>query len=305
MHAQWTTAYTITYNLDGGIQNATNPASYGAHNLPLTLGNPTRSNYTFDGWYENSELTGDKVIAIPVGSAKNLTLYAKWLPTGEANSFKSNYNTILSRTEASITTSDEPAVTSALSAYNNLSQAAQDLLSEEKETLDSFKAKIDGIKAEQAATTFKNNHTTILNKTLANITSDDKNRVTSALSAYSGLSPEAQALLGAEKTKLDSFKAKIDSLGTGSVTLVYPTDKAYNLLSGTITISKSGTPSAHTFTVSGDFDSYRWLVDGSPRGSGKSFTLNAGDYAVGDHQISLEVTLDGGVYSDDHTFKVQ
>jgi hypothetical protein len=46
-------------------------------------------------------------------------------------------------------------------------------------------------------------------------------------------------------------------------------------------------------------------VDGKIKGTGKTFTLYADDYAAGRHQLSLEVTLNGVVYSKSGSFTVQ
>jgi hypothetical protein len=46
-------------------------------------------------------------------------------------------------------------------------------------------------------------------------------------------------------------------------------------------------------------------VDGKIKGTGNTFTLDAGGYIVGVHQLSLEVTLDGVIYSKPGSFTVQ
>ena len=39
---------------------------------------PTKTGYTFAGWYENQEFSGDPVTDVPTDSTKNLNFYAKW-----------------------------------------------------------------------------------------------------------------------------------------------------------------------------------------------------------------------------------
>ena len=68
--------YNITYNLNGGKNNTANPASY-TTGTEITLKNPTRSGYTFMGWYSDAKLT-KKVTKIPANSTGDKTLYAKW-----------------------------------------------------------------------------------------------------------------------------------------------------------------------------------------------------------------------------------
>lgn len=64
--------YTISYHLNGGTNNKSNPTSY--YGKKITLKNPTRSGYTFVGWYSNSTYK-TKVTSFSSG---NKTLYAKW-----------------------------------------------------------------------------------------------------------------------------------------------------------------------------------------------------------------------------------
>lgn len=42
--------YNITYNLDGGVNNVDNPATYSCAEPTITLKNPIKANYSFDNW---------------------------------------------------------------------------------------------------------------------------------------------------------------------------------------------------------------------------------------------------------------
>ncbi|MDR3124031.1 MAG: hypothetical protein LBU16_09690 [Treponema sp.] len=222
-----------------------------------------------------------------------------------ADAFTTTYAGILAKTTETVTASDLYAANVALGIYGNLIDAIQDLLSAEKTLLDTLKAKAEELAA-QAAEAFKEDHSAVLAKTAGNIVLADATAVNDALAAYNGLPQAAQALLTDEKALLDSLKGRVNILGQGSIaTVVYPTDAADNALAGgSITIYKTGGNKTHTLAVNGVFDSYRWQVDGSARGSDNAFTLNAGDYALGTHQLSLEVTLNGGVYSKSGSFTV-
>ncbi|HBL50398.1 MAG TPA: hypothetical protein DDZ65_09180, partial [Firmicutes bacterium] len=73
--ANWTPiSFTITYNLNGGTNSPSNPASYTVETESFTLAAPTKAGHTFDGWYNIST----KVTGIAKGSTGNLTLAAKW-----------------------------------------------------------------------------------------------------------------------------------------------------------------------------------------------------------------------------------
>ena len=57
VYAHWSIPeYTITYNLNGGSVSG-NPTSYNAATPNITLNNPTKSNYTFLGWYGSNDLS--------------------------------------------------------------------------------------------------------------------------------------------------------------------------------------------------------------------------------------------------------
>ena len=51
---------------------------------------PTKIGYTFDGWYENPEFSGNPVADVPTDSAENLNFYAKWTPNTYTVIFDAN-----------------------------------------------------------------------------------------------------------------------------------------------------------------------------------------------------------------------
>ncbi|SFA97886.1 Listeria/Bacterioides repeat-containing protein [Acetitomaculum ruminis DSM 5522] len=67
--------YTITYRLNGGKNNKSNPDSY---TKAFTLKNPVRSKYRFAGWYTDSKFI-HKISKISAKNKKSYTLYAKWV----------------------------------------------------------------------------------------------------------------------------------------------------------------------------------------------------------------------------------
>ena len=66
-------SYTVTYNLDGGTLTGSNPSTYTTDDN-VTLAEPTRTDYTFLGWYTPD---GTKITNL-MGRQENLTLTAKW-----------------------------------------------------------------------------------------------------------------------------------------------------------------------------------------------------------------------------------
>lgn len=93
--------YSITYNLDGGTNNSANPSTYNVL-YGVSLKNPTKTGYTFLGWYEgNKKVTGineganatfsssnDLYTKLSARKTGNVTLTAKW----KANSLTIRYH---------------------------------------------------------------------------------------------------------------------------------------------------------------------------------------------------------------------
>jgi len=74
--AEWTAiGYSITYNLDGGTNHASNPSTFTVNDIPLTLQDPSRDGYTFGGWFDAS-VGGNQVTNIT--TIGNATLWARW-----------------------------------------------------------------------------------------------------------------------------------------------------------------------------------------------------------------------------------
>ena len=76
--AKWSlNAYSITYHLNEGI-NGNNPPSYTEDSATIVLDDPTRTGYSFKGWYDNENFVGNKITEIASGSTGNKTFWAKW-----------------------------------------------------------------------------------------------------------------------------------------------------------------------------------------------------------------------------------
>jgi uncharacterized repeat protein (TIGR02543 family) len=77
--AKWSnTDYLISYVLNDGTLPANVRTSFNATNLPYSLPTPTRSGYTFNGWFENANLTGSAITSVPTNTTTNKTYHAKW-----------------------------------------------------------------------------------------------------------------------------------------------------------------------------------------------------------------------------------
>lgn len=94
-------SYSITYNMNGGTNNSSNPSSYNVL-YGVTLKNPTKKGYTFAGWYDgNTKITGinegknasfssasDLYNQLASRTTGNKTLTAKWV----ANTYTVTYD---------------------------------------------------------------------------------------------------------------------------------------------------------------------------------------------------------------------
>lgn len=80
LYAQWAPVpYNITYHLNGGEWGgAAHQDTYTTFDGDYTLPIPTRAGYAFDGWYENSGLTGVQTITLEAGSVGDKEYWAKW-----------------------------------------------------------------------------------------------------------------------------------------------------------------------------------------------------------------------------------
>ena len=88
LYAVWSqTAYTISYNLNGGVNSTANPNGYNSEGSTITLASPTKTGSTFVGWYTESTFT-NRITSIASGSTRNYSLYAKWT----SNNYTITYN---------------------------------------------------------------------------------------------------------------------------------------------------------------------------------------------------------------------
>ena len=78
--------YVITYNVNGGTLPLDSIVIFGQTTPSFALPEPTRDGYTFKGWYDNAEFTGNIITQVMQGTKKDLEFYAKW----EANSYTYN-----------------------------------------------------------------------------------------------------------------------------------------------------------------------------------------------------------------------
>ncbi len=67
---------TVVYN-DGGTANGEVTVDKDG---ALTLSDPTRDNYAFEGWYTDAECTPENKVTLPITVSEDMTIYANWTP---------------------------------------------------------------------------------------------------------------------------------------------------------------------------------------------------------------------------------
>ena len=70
-------------------------------------------------------------------------------------------------------------------------------------------------------------------------------------------------------------------------------------------LEKSGGTASRTISLIGNWDSQTWYVNGFPKGTEPSITLNAADYAAGKYTLSATVKSGSAYWSKSIAFTVQ
>lgn len=86
--------YNISYTLNGGTVDGTNPNKYTIQSGDITLLNPTRTGYTFAGWTGSNGNTAQMEVIIYSGSIGNKNYVANWTPIEYTIAYELNGGTI-------------------------------------------------------------------------------------------------------------------------------------------------------------------------------------------------------------------
>lgn len=79
LYAGWNPIeYSITYHHNGGIAGTPNPAEFTVETATFSLNPAVQYGHAFEGWYDNSGLSGSPVVEIPQGSHGDRQYYADW-----------------------------------------------------------------------------------------------------------------------------------------------------------------------------------------------------------------------------------
>ncbi|MFS3127801.1 DUF2341 domain-containing protein [Nocardioides sp. Bht2] len=70
--------YRVSYDLDGGLLETSNPRSYHVESESFTLANPTRGGYEFLGWVGHELTEPTRSVTVPTGSVGDRSYTAVW-----------------------------------------------------------------------------------------------------------------------------------------------------------------------------------------------------------------------------------
>ncbi len=112
LEAKWN-SFDITYDLDGGVNNSSNPTNYNVDTQNITLFAPTKDGYTFQGWQYN----GNVITQINTANICHMNLKALWTYyTLTANVNNSNAGTVSSYDNTKVTKDKSVTITAVTNA---------------------------------------------------------------------------------------------------------------------------------------------------------------------------------------------
>lgn len=88
---QWSSVlFTVTYVTNGGSNVSQGRYTYDANRTFRLASGPTKSGFTFGGWYESPLYDGSPITELPAGAHGDKVLYAKWIAPGYTLTFNAN-----------------------------------------------------------------------------------------------------------------------------------------------------------------------------------------------------------------------
>jgi hypothetical protein len=111
---------------------------------------------------------------------------------------------------------------------------------------------------------------------------------------------------------LQAYTVTVTVKGQGGITIEPPGGdiSIAGFPAASFTVSRTGSPQTYTIQISdSSYTSYEWYVDDTRKtadsgSNGGNFTINAADYVIGAHTVTLIVWKDGAPYSNERSFTV-
>lgn len=87
VYSSWAKRYNVTLELDGGSIEEDAVTYYENMKTKFVLPIPQKDGYYFRGYYESSDLTGENILSLPVGSKGDKTFYASYVEAKLENAY--------------------------------------------------------------------------------------------------------------------------------------------------------------------------------------------------------------------------
>ncbi len=226
---------TITLNPNGGTLPEFSPVAGAA--LPI----PSKTGYTFAGWYENPEFSGNPVTDIPTNSAENLNFYAKWTANTYTVTFDANGGSVSQTSAVTVAGKLTSLPTPTYDGYDFLGWYTQKdggdkVTTDTVFTVDSTiyahwqNIPVIGVKLDKTSLTLQETDSATLTATVEPDNATNKNVTWSS-------SPGGVVTLTPDPA--DSRKAIITAMGTGTAAITAAaTDGSGKSASCTVTVSR-------------------------------------------------------------------
>ncbi len=76
--------HTVVYNENGGVD--LEDTTFTSEDEMFGLTTPHREGYTFMGWYEDADFSGDRIVAVKNGTDRDIEVWANWAPNSSNGS---------------------------------------------------------------------------------------------------------------------------------------------------------------------------------------------------------------------------
>ena len=259
--------YTITYNLDGGINNSANPQTYNIENNKISFQDPVKEDYQFDGWFTDAAFA-EATFGIEAHSIGDISVFAKWIKKTES-----------------------------IVIFNEDTDKIQI-------TIDNIEGTQISISATEGFTSYKWIYDDTLlssssNSIVINIDSPGYHYITVLALDNAGLSYSAQCTIRRKDTQTSS-SAEAEGSEEQSDTVITITSLVNDREE--VSISTSTNNGSMIFTATEGFDSYTWIIDDEIQ-TETSHILSKNYLSSGYHLITVICTKNNQSYSHSITVR--
>jgi uncharacterized repeat protein (TIGR02543 family) len=325
VYAQWVEvkpgSYMVSFMLNDGTNAiwATKTVTVPDTMIDSLPDNPTRPGYDFEGWTTTAE-GGTAFTAV----SADLTVYAQWDPRTYTVTFKSNYETNETLYTKTVTVPDTMIDDLPPAPNRGDDYAFRGWNTEMDGSGTGFvlTTPVNGDMTVYAqwdprayTVTFKSNYginETLYTKTVT-VPADTIDSLPDIPTRQGGYifsrwntAPDGGGTDFTLSTTVNS-DITVYAQWAGSYAITLNPDAGTGAFSEPdFSVSKTGSPQTKTIRLTGSgYSNPRWEVDGILRGTGSEITINAADYVLGRHNLTLIITKNGTLWSRELSFTVE